>query len=85
MTGIALQFKQIVEGVVGGAESVRFCGFAKGKTAAEGANPLDSQSLCDRSGRISDSARPPPNQRFEARHPAGELAPSSTSVSKSLF
>ena len=31
VTGIALQFKQIVEGVVEGAESVRFCGFAKAK------------------------------------------------------
>ena len=56
-----LQFKQIVEGVAGGAESVRFCGFAKGKTA-DGSN-----------------------QRFEARHLAGELAPPSTSLSKSLF
>ena len=28
-------------------------------TRTEGANPLDSQSLCDRPGRIRDFARPP--------------------------
>ena len=37
-------------------------------TRTEGANPLDSQSLCDRPGRIKDSGRPPQIKDLRRRH-----------------
>ena len=54
MTGIAAQFKQIVVGVVGGTESHRFCGFAKGKTADGSNQRFEARHLagaCEARGR----------------------------------